>query len=249
MLVDQVGINQAYYSGAGYPTCGPVPTQPPNTFADARAKACPNAYDPAKAVSLLTAHGWHVAKGGTSTCERPGTGADQCGAGIAAGAPLKFTLSYPTGGIAYPKTIAQQKSDAAAQAGVQYVLDGEPYSAFAQKIAPCAHASSCTWQIAAAQWTFSPGVYPTGEALFATGANYNLGGYSDPTADKLIAASTSPGDSQQTLDAYQDYIVEQNPVIWQTNTDSLNEVRTSLHGVAPYNVFGYLTPEAWYFAK
>lgn len=249
LLTDQVGIVKAYYDGQGYSTCGPVPTKPKNSFADSYTSSCPFSYNPARAKSMLAAHGWKVVPGGVDTCQKAGTGTGDCGAGIAAGTPLKFTLTYDTGGIAYPKQIAQQKSDAA-KAGLDYVLDGQPPNTVASEIVPCkATQSSCKWQMGDGAWIFAPDFYPTGESLFQTGAGYNTGSYSDPTADRLIQATTLPGDSQKTLDAYQDYLAKQMPVIWQPNTNTIFEVKSDLSGVTPFNVYGSLLPEEWYFTK
>jgi peptide/nickel transport system substrate-binding protein len=249
MLVDQAGLTKHYFGGFGYNTCGPVPTEPANSFADSYVAKCPFNYNPTRAVSTLKAHGWKVVPGGISTCAHPGTGSGECGAGITSGEPLKFTYLYGSGGIAFPKSMAQQKSDAEA-AGVDYVLDGEPGSQVEEAAVPCTPKQpACSWQMAYAGWIYSPDYYPTGETLFATGAGYNVGSYSDPQTDKLINATTEPGNPQQTLDAYQNYIADQLPVLWQGGTTSLNEVSNKLHGVTPFNVFGNILPEEWYYTK
>jgi peptide/nickel transport system substrate-binding protein len=249
MLQNQEGIVKDYYSGTGFPGCGPIPIQPKNDFVDKYGASCPYKYDPAQAKQLLESHGWKVNPGGVSTCQSPGTGANQCGAGIPAGKELKITYAYTTGGIAYPKTIAQMKSDAA-QVGFDYVLSGEDYNTITAKTVPCKPTEkACSWQTADGGWIYAPDYYPTGESLFQTGAGYNLGSYSDPKADKLIEASTLPGNSQQTLDAYQDYLVKNLPVIWGVGTYSLDEVKSNLHGPEPVNTFGNITPETWYFTK
>jgi peptide/nickel transport system substrate-binding protein len=249
MLYDQPGYIKNYYSNVGYPSCGPIPTQPPNPFVDSYEKSCPFAYNPTKAKDLLSSHGWKVVPGGVTTCQSPGTAANQCGAGIAKGTKLEFGVLYPTGGIAFPKVMAQSKADAA-QAGVVYDLHGETYNSISAIVAPCKAGSKCSWDISqTGGWIYSPDYYPTGETLFASGAGYNLGGYSDPKTDQLITASTKPGNDQQTLSAYEDYVTQQLPVLWTDNTWSLEEVKTNLHGVTPWNTFGNLTPEDWYYTK
>jgi len=75
------------YHNYGVNTYGPVPVEPQNNFASSYEKSNPYPYNPSKAKSLLTSHGWKVVPGGTSTCTKPGTGADECGAGIPAGGP------------------------------------------------------------------------------------------------------------------------------------------------------------------
>jgi peptide/nickel transport system substrate-binding protein len=145
--------------------------------------------------------------------------------------------------------MAQSKADAA-QAGVVYDLHGETYNSISAIVAPCKAGSKCSWDISqTGGWIYSPDYYPTGETLFASGAGYNLGGYSDPKTDQLITASTKPGNDQQTLSAYEDYVTQQLPVLWTDNTWSLEEVKNNLHGVTPWNTFGNLTPEDWYYTK
>lgn len=248
MLVNQKGLINSYYNGDAVPTCGPVPIQPTNPFADAHELSCPNSYNPSRAVNLLKAHGWHVVPGGISTCADPGTGSNQCGAGIAQGEQLKFTYLYPTGGISYQKAIAQQKSDAAS-AGVDYVLQGEPgQQVMAATVACTPTQPACNWEIGVAGWVFSP--YPTGEVIFQTGGGYNIESYSDPTADQLIQASTQPGNPTQSIGAYQDYITDQVPALWQPVTFQLYEVSNKLGGATPpVNGAGAILPEEWYYTK
>jgi peptide/nickel transport system substrate-binding protein len=249
LLYNQAGYIKNYESGAGYTNCGPIPTQPANAFADNYEKSCPFAYNPQKAAQLLSSHGWKVVPHGVTTCQSPGTGANQCGAGIAAGTKLEFTVLWPTGGIAFPKIMAQSKADAAVD-GLVLNLKGETYNTLGAIIAPCKAGSKCGWDISqTGGWIYVPDYYPTGEELFTTGAGYNLGGYSDKHADALIAASTKPGNDQQTLNAYEDYMAQQIPVLWTDNTYTLQEVKSNLHGVTPWNVYGSVTPESWYFTK
>ena len=61
-------------------------------------KSNPYPYNLTKAKSLLTSHGWNVVPNGTTTCTSPGTGANQCGAGIPSGAKLDFNLRVSPAG-------------------------------------------------------------------------------------------------------------------------------------------------------
>lgn len=250
-LMDENGINNNYFGGDGYPVCGPVPPLPPNSFADAYSKSCPYAYNPAKAAATLAAHGWTVVKNGVDTCKSAGTGANQCGAGIAAGTKLEFPYIYATGGIAFPKSRVQIASDFD-QAGIKIDLKPLPYNEAEAAAPPCTpKQAACSWGIYNAGWVYSPDYYPSGEDLFETGATANYGSYSDPKADQLIQATTlNTGESpQQALNAYQDYLTQQIPVLWEGDTYGLTEYKTDLHGVTPFNVFDAITPENWYFTK
>jgi len=250
-LMDQNGINNTYFDGDGYPDCGPVPSQPANSFIDSYAESCPFAYNPTRAAQTLAAHGWNVVKGGVDTCTSPGTGPAQCGAGIAAGTKLEFPYIYITGGIAFPKSRVQIQSDFD-QAGIKLDLKPMPADAAYAAAAQCTPSqAACTWGIFNTAWVYSPDYYPSGEDLFETGAGSNFGSYSDPTADQLIAATnllTSEA-PQQALDAYQNYLIQQCPVIWEGGTYGLSEHATDLQGVTPYNVFDAINPENWYYTK
>ena len=89
-LIDQPGIIKGIYKGAAVTAYGPVPSAPTSPYAPADATTPPYAYSPSTAVSVLKAHGWKVVPNGQTTCQKAGTGADECGAGIPAGTPLKF---------------------------------------------------------------------------------------------------------------------------------------------------------------
>ena len=47
--------------------------------------AGPYAFDPAKAKALLTSHGWTENSSKVMVCTKPGTAANECGAGVKAG--------------------------------------------------------------------------------------------------------------------------------------------------------------------
>src|SRR5581483_4325817 len=82
------------YKNAGVVAYGPVPSVPPTPFTPANAVHPPYPYNPAAAVKLLKSHGWKVVPNGQTTCVRAGSGAGECGAGIPAGTPFKFTWFY-----------------------------------------------------------------------------------------------------------------------------------------------------------
>jgi peptide/nickel transport system substrate-binding protein len=250
-VVNEPALDKAYFGGIGYQTCGPVPIEPPNSFSDSYEKSCPYAWNPTKAAATLTAHGWKVVKNGVTTCQSPGTAANQCGAGIKAGAKLEFPYIYVTGGITFPKSMVQQKSDAET-VGIKYDLKPETFNQSLSDAVPCTPKQAvCSWGLDNTAWVYSPDYYPSGEDLFQTGAGSNYGSYSDPTADKLIAATTLKSNvpPQTALNNYQDYLTNQIPVVWQGDDPQIDEVKTSLHGVTPFNVFGAINPEEWYYTK
>ena len=66
------------------PTYGPVPVLPKNSFATEFEAKNPYAYNPSKAIALLTSHGWKVDPKGVTTC------ADAAKCGVPAGTPLQL---------------------------------------------------------------------------------------------------------------------------------------------------------------
>jgi peptide/nickel transport system substrate-binding protein len=244
-LIDQSGWIKAYFNGIAAPTYGPVPVLPKNPFSDAFENANPYPFSVASATTLLTSHGWTVKKGGTTTCADP----TKCGAGIKAGQALSFKLDFASGSVPLTSSLADFKS-VAAQAGVQLTTDQKAFDDVIGEALP----TSKTWEIAnwGGGWVYAPDYYASGELIYTTGAGSNSGAYSDPTADKLIKATTTVGasGSQSALDAYQNYIAKQLPVLFQPAPATENLVSKTLGGtVLKENAFTGLDPESWYYVK
>ncbi len=245
-LVDQDLYNKKIGKGYGVGTYGPVPVLPANSFVSSLEKNNPYPYSPTKAVSLLKDHGWTVVPGGTSTCASPGTGPNQCGAGIPAGAKLAFNLEYASGADALTQLMTAEKSSWA-QAGINITLSQASFNTVLGNAVPCSGGSNCSWELEnwGAGWLFSPDYYPSGEPIFQTGAGSNSGSYSDPTNDANITASIT---TQTPLTTYENYLAQQLPGVWQPNSvTSLTEVVKGLHGVIPQNPLWAINPEEWRF--
>jgi peptide/nickel transport system substrate-binding protein len=251
-LVDQRGWIHAYYFGLGVPTYSPVPALPANPYADRLAAVDPYPFSVGAARAILIAHGWRVVSGRTTTCARPGTAADECGAGIPRGKPLTFTLMYP-GGLSYTDQSMADLEATAARVGIAISLHEETSAAIAAQILSCAvRQPACGWQLGqyGTSWLFTPDHYPTGEEIFQTGALGNVGSYSSRMVDRLILATTRArrGAAQRALDAYADAVRAQLPDFWQPAPGTLISVQANLRGVVP-NAYGFINPEEWYFTK
>jgi len=251
-LIDQEGMIKSVDRGYGYPTSGGVPTLPKNqwvpTVQNNNGGQGPYAFSVANATKLLTDHGWKNV-GGVMTCQSAGTGANQCGAGVAAGTKLSMTMDYATGVHSFQQEVAIIKSDMA-QAGIRINLVPQPFDKIIGESAPCKPAqASCTWDIRyLSGWNFDgPGFEPTGEPLFATGASSNSGSYSDPREDMLIGL-THTSDSLSVFQQYATYTAEQLPVIWMPNAYIVGATASKLANVN-YNPLATLLPEYWYFTK
>ncbi len=251
-LIDRTQIVSKIYDGYADPGNGPVPVEGFSEWTSPLEKSGgPYPYDPAKAVGLLTAHGWKVTPNGTSTCQRPGAGASDCGAGIAAGQPLAFQLLYSSGSTTGDEEVASIQSSEA-QAGVAISLKAEPFNSLISTVGVCnetSHpASTCGWQLV--DFGYDPyELYPAGDGIFNTDSNGNQGGYSSAEEDSLINA-TEYGGSAQTFFAYEDYTAEQLPWLWVPLPSNIQVYKSNLVGYAPLNPFtGGLNPEDWYYTK
>jgi len=250
-LVNQTLWIQQFDSGYGAPTYGPVPVYPPTDMVTHEESSDPYPYSPEKAKSLLSSHGWQVVTNGVTTCVRPGTKADECGAGIPKGATLSFNYLYYKDSGTFDGQI-KELAVSWAIAGIKLQLVPMGFDALISAAAtPCVAHKACSWDIAnwGNGWFYTPDFYPTGEEIFATGAGSNFGQYSDPEADQLIKATYSSS-SLSALHTYENYLARQVPDIWQPETAvALNEVAKNVCGFAPENALFTWVAEDWYFCK
>jgi peptide/nickel transport system substrate-binding protein len=240
---------QADYGDLGN---GPVPTLAyPNVISSAEQGQGMYPYSPSTAIGLLKSHGWTVNPDGITTCANPGTGSADCGAGIAAGAKLAFTLAYSSG---VPEFDEQQAAIATwwQQAGIKLTLKAEPFNTLVATVGTCSAsshpASTCSWQLYD-QGYIPYGLDPVGSGNFNTGGVNNYGGYSNPEMDQLIN-DTEYGSSPQTFATYENYASAQLPQLWLPLGGFFNAIPASLHGYTPLNPFsGGLNPADWYYSK
>jgi hypothetical protein len=87
---------------------------------------------------------------------------------------------------------------------------------------------------------------PVGDAIFATNAPANGGGYSNPEADTLISAVHTGG--LIAFYRYENYISEHVPVLWMATPDYfVTAIKTSLVGASPTDPLMNIYPQDWYF--
>jgi peptide/nickel transport system substrate-binding protein len=244
--LDQEGMVKADWGGYAFPTSGPAPSYPPNQWSPpaqtANGGVGPYPFSVAKAVSLLTEHGWSKV-GGVMTCQTPA----KCGAGIRKGQQLKFTIDYATGSSDVASDYEVYKSDAS-KAGIAIQPVAQSFNTVIGESAPCHRGPSCTWQaIAYGGWTFcSPTFEPTGEALFQTGVFNNSGSYSNATMDKLIS-ETHTSNSLAVFHQFAAFTAQQLPNIWLVAPYYVEAVSSKVHGVAFSPIYTFL-PEYWYLS-
>ncbi len=248
-LMNQAAVIAGPLRGYGTVTVGPVGSNPVTPFLSATGKqGDPFPYNPTKAKSLLTSHGWTVVPGGTTTCANPSL----CGAGITKGTTLNFNFPYATGAAWLESELTELQSNALAL-GIKLNLEPKPFNQVTALAAGnCIVAKiPCNWDMAdwGGGWSFSPDYLPTGETLFVCGSIANSGGYCSSTNDSLINQTLTSSNLSYMYN-WQDYLAPQLPLMWQPNAVYyLAEVANNLHGVVPQEVTLNLTPEDWYFVK
>jgi peptide/nickel transport system substrate-binding protein len=257
----QTMINQPEYIkslllGYGTPTYGPVPVFPPSNFLAPAAKTNPYPYNPKAAKKLLTSHGWKIPGSGAATCQKPGTGSGECGAGIAAGAKLSMPFEYSTGMPAIDNE-AQALQSAFASAGIQLTLKEAPfdtvltdgYECQGKTEATCPASSSAISLLASPNWTYVPIYYPDGDSLFACGASANAGNYCNSTVTAMIKQITTGTTASSTaaMYKYQVYVAKQLPDLWFPNAAyQISAISSKLGGVTAQDSTGHIYPSTWY---
>jgi peptide/nickel transport system substrate-binding protein len=247
-MVNQDSYIKNILKGYGKPTYGPVPTTAKSDYVSDAEKTDPYPYSPAEAKNLLTSHGWTVNPNGVSTCSNPGTGANQCGAGIDSGAKLEFKIQFASGTLIASQEMQAFKSDAS-QVGIQIDLaEAPPNDVFAISV-PCDPAThnGCNWDFVywgGPGWTYGlTDTYPEQGQIFLTGAGGNAGGYNDPVNDQLILDSWASG--VDALHKSNDYLAQNLPVIWMPLAPfQMSAISRKLHVTQGAAVIAL--PQGWY---
>jgi peptide/nickel transport system substrate-binding protein len=251
-LEDEKGYINAFFHGAGATEYGSVPSIPKSPFTPSNALTDPYPFSVPAAVSLLKAHGWTVNAGGTDTCTSPGSGSNQCGAGIPAGTPISFNLIYSTA----PAIIGEQVTDLASkakQAGITINLSSSNFNYMLQNYFDVAAPQNDNkWAMEDfGGFVFATSPYATTDTIFNTSGSNNVGGYGDPKADALINDSVTSSDPSAVKNEAS-YLTQQQPGLFQPNADIVAAWKSTISGppAAFANMTQYWTsPEYWYFVK
>jgi len=249
-LNNQKSMSSSVGRGYNYPTTAGVPPEPSagNPFISSdmteNGGQGPYPYDPSKAEALLASHGWKVT-GGVLTCESAGTGASDCGAGVAKGTQAKFSIAY-TSGLSTQADFVQILKSGFAQAGIQLTAEPETFDDLLADTVPCkATQASCKWTfLYLGGWLFNgPGFEPTGEPLYETGSPNNSGSYSNPEMDTLINETHTSG-SMTVFHNYANYTATQVPALWMPWNTSIDAISKDLHN-AYWSPFLTWYPQYW----
>ncbi len=248
MTVDQPGMIKKIFKGYGYEQINPLPPVTPASISGGASTKNPYPYNPTKAAGLLKSHGW-VVTAGQASCAKPGTGANQCGAGIAKGAKLSITLEYGSGS---PALALQVNTEAAEWKTLGIATKTVPLP-FNSVVSDCVSNSSnwsiCLW---GAGWIYAPDYYPSGESLYVPGASFNIGAFSDPKLTAAVKASTF---GTASLKDFANIAAKDLPDLYQPNTTNnyagsgIGEVIKTLKskiGFTPNSLENFM-PEYYYY--
>jgi peptide/nickel transport system substrate-binding protein len=251
-LVDEEGVIAGPMHGYGKIVTGPVSDYPVTSYLS---PALARLGDPwtlniPEAENLLRQHGWNVVTNGNGidTCTNPGTASNQCGAGIAAGTQLNFSLDYATG-VDYMASAARELASNASLAGIHIGTTAMPFdNVVGEAFTP----GNTSWQLAEwGGWTFAPDYLPTGETLFQTGSSNNVGGYNNPTNNSDITATLQARTASafdSAMYTWEDFLYKQLPVVYMPNSASLIETIKGLD-IGPQNSALDITPEMWFYRQ
>ncbi|MDA8312953.1 MAG: ABC transporter substrate-binding protein [Actinomycetota bacterium] len=236
-------ISAILHGTGGYVDFGPIPTVPKTPYMAAIQKKSP--FDVSAARKLLTSHGWKIPSNGAAECVRPGTGSSECGAGIAKGKTLTFSLVYVSGSGYLTATMENYKSDAS-EVGIVLNLSQQPFNSIVGDICGTPTCDSPGWQIAnwgaGFSWNFgSP--YPVGATMFEghVGLDYPV---PKKLASLITATETAPvSKTAEAMKAYDSWVIKNDPEVWQIETYTLNAVSNKLKGVTFYPVTGNVFPQ------
>lgn len=242
-VVDQETAIAKANQGYGYPQYSPIPQEPQTPFISEATKTNPYPFDPDHAKQLLESHGWSVPSSGAATCQRPGSGPDQCGPGVPQGARLEFKLEETAGNIRVEEIMQQLAADAS-KAGIKINIVKETGNQVVGNLIACKpHEPTCGWQLINAGGNVYTSPYPSGQPYFATAGSQNFGSYADPTMDSLIA-KTLTSSSPRAVAAYEEYAAKQVPVLWQPSYPlQVAAVSDKVKGALPLS--RSITPEYW----
>lgn len=240
--VDQAGIIKNAFKGYGVPTYSALPPTTPASESGPIKNPFP--YSLSAAEALLTSHGWTM-HGSQLMCTSPGTGASDCGAGIANGDKLSLNVLWVSG----TPSLDTEMNAILADWNSLGIATTHATSTFGHVVGACPIAYNpastydiCNW---GGGWLYAPDYFPSGEPLYLTGAGSNSGGYSDPTMDKLIKATLA---SNVKLTTYGNYTATAVPVLWDPLATGTSEVIKTLHSSIGFkSVLDNFTPEYYHY--
>lgn len=238
------------FDGAAGEAFASVPAIPSTPFTPSNATNNPYPYSIKKAAKLLKSHGWDVKAGGTTKCEKPGTGATECGAGIPKGTPLSWNLLYNSG-TPVIETQDEQLASAAKQVGINISLSGKTFDYLISNLSDVSNPNNDNIWAMDDFGGFTDDIYPTTNELFNTTGSFNLGGFSNATVNKDILASANSLNNNAVKIELRE-VAKELPGLFQAEPDLVFAIKNTLSGpAASFEAMSQYQPEPnyWYFKK
>jgi len=236
---DQLGVIKNVDKGYGFPSYTALPAVVPAKYSAPISNPYP--FNLTSAKKLLSSHGWKI-ENGVQTCVNPGTGSNQCGAGITQGYTLNFSFVYASGSPSLTQEITAEVADWA-HIGIKVSTSTESFNAVVADCNSGAGFQLCMW---GGGWTFAPNYFPTGETLFAVGGGFNPGDYANKTMTNLIQG-TDFGHSNLT--AYATFAAQDLPVLYEPESAPTVETIKTLKSTIGFTNSPLINfmPEYYYF--
>jgi len=247
-LIDQPAIITGVYKTAAVPAYTEVPTAPFSPYAPLSAGKPAFPYSPSKAVSVLQAHGWKVVPNGKTTCVKPGTAANECGAGIPAGTPIAFVWANQPESVATTGALESEvvASEAKQAAGINITLQTKSFNFLVSNYNdqnPAASKYTNDWGVNNYGGLFTD-YYPTGEGVWNVGGGFNLGDFDDPMANTLMNDSVHSG-NPEAIKVEAAYMQTHLPVWFMPDGDYLLAVNTT-KVAGPPDGWTAMTQQQWF---
>jgi peptide/nickel transport system substrate-binding protein len=251
-LMNDQGIIKGIFKGAAIPAYSSVPCLPPSTYSPSCSAPAPYPYSISAAKSLLTSHGWKVVPGGTTTCQRPGAGMADCGAGIPKGTPLSFNLPYSTSPV-WIGELAAAYAATAKKVGITVTPQAKTFTYLVQNynnVVPANKKNVNAW--AADQFGgFTETTYPTTDEVFNITGSENMGSFTDPTANSAIMNSLNSPNPNALKNEIK-IIGQTLPGLFEPESDNIWAWKSNVTGPpAGFETFTQFTyvPEELYLTK
>jgi peptide/nickel transport system substrate-binding protein len=244
--VDQTAISDVIWKGTARPGYGPVPQQPANEYLSAAQQDNPYPFDPAAAQALLTGNGWQIGSDSVAVCANAGTGAGQCGEGIAAGTRLGFEM-YSQSGSTETDQMMQELQSSLARTGIAMTIRTAPLNTVLADTKRCEAGATCGWQASffGTRGSWYLPAYPLTDRQFSSAGTGNFGSYSNADADALETAARISNDAS-ALQAVSEHVATDLPGMWLPSpVYQISAIRQDLQGVVQ-NPLAVIHPQRWY---
>lgn len=238
LAVDEPAIIKKVFKGYAYSTDSPLPPETPTSISGLSSTAgvpAPYPFNLAKAKALLVDHGWKLNSSGVRACEKPGTAANECGAGIAKGTTLAFSMLTEGG---YQSLTDMFNAEASNWDSIGFSMSSRT-APISSVVGDCQAAIDSKYELCplVISWTYTPDVYPSGEVLWASGGGSNVGAYSSSLIDADIKATTF---GRAKLATYATELAKQVPAIWEPEAATVIENIKTLKSMKINGVNGFV---------